>query len=87
MKTDHVFKDDALAYLKRLATESAQLVVADPPYFHVLGHDWDRQWRAEEDCFFVVAGVAGGSDACVAGRRVAFIASDNWASVSTSFCS
>ena len=49
MKTSRVFKSDALAALRRLESESAQIIIADPPYFQVLGRKWDRQWRTEED--------------------------------------
>ena len=35
---------DAVAELAKLPDESAQLVVADPPYFQVLDETWDRQW-------------------------------------------
>ena len=49
MKTNRVFKSDALAALRRLETESVQLIIADPPYFQVPGRRWDRQWRTEED--------------------------------------
>ena len=49
MKTNRVFKNDMLAALRRLESKSAQLIIADPPYFQVLGRRWDRQWRTEED--------------------------------------
>ena len=49
MKRKQIFHDDALAALRRLETESVQLIIADPPYFQVLGRRWDRQWRTEED--------------------------------------
>lgn len=34
--------------MRKLAPRSAQLVIADPPYFRVLDHDWDRQWRSAD---------------------------------------
>ena len=49
MRTNHVFKAETLAALRRLESESAQIIIADPPYFQVLGRKWDRQWRTEED--------------------------------------
>ena len=33
----------------RLATEAVDLVVADPPYFKVVGEKWDYAWRTESD--------------------------------------
>ena len=35
--------------MRKLAPRSAQLIVADPPYFQVLDHGWDRQWSSAED--------------------------------------
>lgn len=35
--------------MRKLAPRSAQLIVADPPYFRVLDHGWDRQWRNADD--------------------------------------
>lgn len=49
MRTNRVFKSEALAALRRLESESAQLIIADPPYFQVLGRRWDRQWRTSEE--------------------------------------
>ena len=30
--------------MRTLDSDSVQLVIADPPYFQVLEHDWDQQW-------------------------------------------
>ncbi len=49
MNQKQILHDDALAALRRLESESAQLIIADPPYFQVLGRKWDRQWRTEAD--------------------------------------
>jgi DNA modification methylase len=35
---------DALVELEKFSASSVQLVVADPPYFQVLDHGWDKQW-------------------------------------------
>jgi site-specific DNA-methyltransferase (adenine-specific) len=43
-KPGRIICGDALVELPQLATGSAQLVIADPPYFQVLARDWDRQW-------------------------------------------
>jgi site-specific DNA-methyltransferase (adenine-specific) len=40
-----IHREDVLPALKHLREVSAQLVVADPPYFQVLAQPWDRQWR------------------------------------------
>ena len=49
MKQKQILHDDALAALRRLESESAQLIIADPPYFQVLGRRWDRQWHTPAD--------------------------------------
>lgn len=33
----------------RLSGETVDLIIADPPYFKVVGEKWDYQWRTEED--------------------------------------
>jgi DNA modification methylase len=40
---------DCLAALQKQKTATAQIIVADPPYFQVVNHGWDRQWRSAED--------------------------------------
>lgn len=35
---------DALHELRKIVAGSVQFIVADPPYFQVLDHGWDRQW-------------------------------------------
>jgi DNA modification methylase len=35
---------DCLVEMQKLDAASAQLIIADPPYFQVLEHDWDQQW-------------------------------------------
>jgi len=40
---------DAGAELRRLATQSVQAVLADPPYDNVLDEDWDSQWSGAEE--------------------------------------
>lgn len=41
---------DVLAFLDALPADSAQCVIADPPYFRVLqGEEWDQQWTNEQE--------------------------------------
>jgi site-specific DNA-methyltransferase (adenine-specific) len=42
--TKNIFHGDAHEALRGLDDTSAQLIIADPPYFQVLGQKWDRQW-------------------------------------------
>jgi len=40
---------DCLEELKSIQTGTVDLVIADPPYWKVIGEKWDYQWRAEDD--------------------------------------
>ena len=44
-----VILGDCIEELKKLETGTVDLVVADPPYWKVIGEKWDYQWRTEED--------------------------------------
>ena len=47
-----IIQGDCCAALRKLPPGSAQLIVADAPYFQVLEHGWDRQWR-DADVYLV----------------------------------
>ncbi len=40
---------DALQILPTLPAESAQTIIADPPYFQVLDAEWDNTWLSQDD--------------------------------------
>ncbi len=44
-----LFAGDALDILPTLARDTAQVIIADPPYFQVLDEAWDNEWRSAED--------------------------------------
>lgn len=44
-----VILGDCIEELKNIETGTVDLVVADPPYWKVVGEKWDYQWRTEED--------------------------------------
>jgi DNA modification methylase len=47
MNFNQVICGDATTELSRIETGSAQVVIADPPYYNVLlEQDWDTQWKA-----------------------------------------
>ena len=48
-ETGKVFNIDCIEGMQRLPNESVDLVIADPPYWKVVGEKWDYQWRTEED--------------------------------------
>ena len=44
-----IYTGDSLIVLKSEQIPEMDLVVADPPYWKVIGEQWDYQWRTEED--------------------------------------
>lgn len=44
-----LYAGDCLKVLKCREVPEMDLVVADPPYWKVIGEKWDYQWRTEED--------------------------------------
>lgn len=44
-----VILGDCVKELEKVETRSVDLVVADPPYWKVIGEKWDYQWRTEQD--------------------------------------
>jgi len=44
-----IFTGDALQVLPTLTAGSAQVIVADPPYYRVLDEAWDNEWNSPED--------------------------------------
>ena len=40
---------DSLEQMKSIETETIDLIIADPPYWKVVGEKWDYQWRTEQD--------------------------------------
>lgn len=49
METNICINGDCLDYLKSIESNSIDLVIADPPYWKVVGQKWDYQWRTEAD--------------------------------------
>ena len=44
-----IYIGDALEIIPLLEGDSAQVIVADPPYFQVLNEAWDNKWQSEEE--------------------------------------
>jgi len=44
-----VILGDALQELKKIESNSIQLVCVDPPYFLLANHDWDNQWKSVDE--------------------------------------
>lgn len=50
MELNKIYNTDCIDGMNKLAgEESVDLIIADPPYFKVIGEKWDYLWRTEED--------------------------------------
>jgi len=50
LQTNIIYNEDCISGLPgKLLAESVDLIIADPPYFKVIGEKWDYMWRTEED--------------------------------------
>jgi len=48
-KMNKVILGDCIEKLKDIKSGTVDLVIADPPYWKVIGEKWDYQWRTEND--------------------------------------
>ena len=46
---NRVILGDCIEELSKLSEKSVDLLIADPPYWKVIGEEWDYQWRTEQD--------------------------------------
>ncbi len=50
MEINRIYNQDCVSGMRALIRdESADLIIADPPYFKVIGEKWDYLWRTESD--------------------------------------
>lgn len=50
MELNKIYNMDCVIGMRNiLANESVDLIIADPPYFKVVGEKWDYRWRTEDD--------------------------------------
>lgn len=49
MKLDVCLNGDCIELMQQIKDNSIDLVVADPPYWKVIGEKWDYQWKTEKD--------------------------------------
>lgn len=40
---------DCMELLTSLPESSVDVIIADPPYFEIVGNDWDHQWKSEAE--------------------------------------
>jgi DNA modification methylase len=43
-----LLNEDCLEFIKKIETESIDLVLNDPPYFKIVSNKWDNQWVSED---------------------------------------
>lgn len=59
---NQIILGDCIEKLKEIESASVDLVIADPPYWKVIGEKWDYLWRTEDDyvawCFEWISEVA-----------------------------
>ena len=44
-----ILQADCLPALRKTKSDIARLIIADPPYYRVLGQNWDHQWHSAEE--------------------------------------
>lgn len=49
MELNTTILGDCIEKMQNIEDESIDLVIADPPYWKVVGEKWDYQWRTEKD--------------------------------------
>lgn len=49
LDNNKIYKLDVLDGLRKLDSNSIDLIVADPPYFQIVKNDWDNQWKTEQE--------------------------------------
>ncbi len=50
MELNKIYNEDCIIGMKeKIPDESIDLIIADPPYFKVVGEKWDYIWRTEQD--------------------------------------
>lgn len=49
LKINHIYNMDAIEGLKKVKSESCQVIIIDPPYFRAIKEEWDNQWNSLDD--------------------------------------
>lgn len=45
----NLYNIDCLQFLSTQTNDSAGMVLTDPPYYRIMKHEWDRQWKTEQE--------------------------------------
>lgn len=49
IEIDQIYNQDCLEGMKQIDNGTVDLIIADPPYWKVVGEKWDYLWRTEND--------------------------------------
>ena len=49
IEIDQIYNEDCLEGMKQIDDGTVDLIIADPPYWKVVGEKWDYLWRTEDD--------------------------------------
>lgn len=49
LEHNHIYNVDALDGLKKVSSESCQIIIVNPPYFKAIKADWDNQWESLDE--------------------------------------
>ena len=49
MELNICYNDDCIIRMQSFEDNSTDLVIADPPYWKVVGEKWDYKWKTEQD--------------------------------------
>lgn len=51
IEINKIYNEDCLNTMKRIESESVNLIIADPPYYKIVKNDWDNQWQDESEYY------------------------------------
>jgi DNA modification methylase len=49
LELNKVYNEDCIENMKKLNSESIDLIIADLPYYKAINESWDKQWKTEEE--------------------------------------
>lgn len=49
LSLNKIYNEDSISGMKKIESESVDLIIADPPYFKVINQKWDYQWHTENE--------------------------------------
>lgn len=49
MELNKIINSDCVEGMRRVESESVDLIISDPPYYKIVKEKWDNQWNTEKD--------------------------------------